>query len=472
MDETAVTEPPPPTEREYRASQLEGQLRSSSVAYPVIGAAVAYAYRDSGGRTAGLLLALWCFVAFAFTRWSFVWLRRGSFTLATRVTVGLSMGLAALFLAYAAPEVRVVGCLGLFITQTFAVNMEDERHAQRWIATSVAVWLLACVSWFVLEPSPMHFGAATIPAMVVIPIGVLVAVGMLGTGATSHLRRSLAYSEDLRRDLERRVDARTVDLRAAVDELQRVNGELSRANAELARLNAELARSNGELEQFAYVASHDLQEPLRKVQAFGDRLGQRAGAALDETSRDYLQRMQNAAARMSLLINDLLVFSRVTSKAQPFARVALDAVAREVLSDLDTAVQDAGARVELGPLPGLDADPSQMRQLLQNLLSNALKFRRDDVASVVRVTGERRDDGTVTFSVADNGIGFDEKYADRIFKLFERLHGRNRYVGTGVGLAICRKIVERHGGTIAVRTAPDAGATFTVTLPERQPGSA
>lgn len=456
----------PPTEREYRSSQLETQLRSSTLAYPTIGAVVAWAFHD-GGYLPGLVLAAWCFVAFVCTLLAFRWLRAGAFERATRVTVGLSLGLALVFLVFCAPEVRVVGCLGLFITQTFAVFMEDERGSVPWIAASVGVWVAACVSWFVVGPRTLDFGRATIPTTVIIPIGVLVSTGMMGRGATAHLRRALHFSESLRRELETRVEERTVALRGAVTELERVNADLQSANAELERLNAELARSNGELEQFAYVASHDLQEPLRKVQAFGDRLRSRYSDALDDTGRDYLQRMQNAAGRMSALINDLLAFSRVTSKAQPFVRVELDAVLREVTADLETALQDADARVEVEALPAVEADPLQMRQLFQNLLSNAIKFRREGVAPVVKVSASSTED-VVAVRVADNGVGFEERYAERIFKLFERLHGRDRYPGTGVGLAICRKIAERHGGAIAARGTPGEGATFTVSLPSRQ----
>ena len=243
--------------------------------------------------------------------------------------------------------------------------------------------------------------------------------------------------------------------------------ERKRAEEELRSALTRLEQSNRELEDFAYVASHDLQEPLRKIQAFGDLLRSRHAEALPEQARDYIERMQSAARRMQILINDLLSFSRVTTKAQPFVRVDLSAVAREVAKDLETRAHDSGGTLHIGPLPVIDADPLQMRQLLQNLAANALKFHRPDVPPRVDVQGAI-EDGFCRITVTDNGIGFDEKYAERIFTMFERLHSREKYEGTGIGLAICRKIAERHGGEIRARGVPGEGATFTVTLPVRQ----
>ena len=249
------------------------------------------------------------------------------------------------------------------------------------------------------------------------------------------------------------------------------------AEARQARYAAELERSNRELEQFAYVASHDLQEPLRKIRTFGDRLAMQCGDALDSTGGECLQRMQDAAERMQTLINGVLTLSRVTTKEQEFVRVDLQRVAREVVSDLEVPIEQAGARVEVGKLPTIKADLLQMRQLLQNLIGNALKFKRDDRPPVVKVHGRfvhRRQqrvsadwaaDEQCRIVVEDNGIGFDQKYQDRIFGVFQRLHPRDVFKGTGVGLAICRRIVERHGGTIAAESEPGKGATFVVVLP-------
>ena len=276
------------------------------------------------------------------------------------------------------------------------------------------------------------------------------------------------------RDLQRRRQSEAA-LMAARDELeirvQERTAELATANEHLRQSTLELERSNRELQDFAFVASHDLQEPLRKIQAFGDRLRGKHGEALGPEGIDYLERMQRAARRMHVLINDLLTFSRVASKGQPFVPSDLGQIAREVLSDLEVRVEQTGARVEIGDLPTLDADPLQMRQLLQNLIGNALKFHRDGEPPQVKVSGSVLADGgppRARIVVADNGIGFDMKYLDRIFTPFQRLHGRQEYEGTGMGLAVCRRIVERHGGTLTAESAPGEGARFLVTLPVRQ----
>lgn len=276
-----------------------------------------------------------------------------------------------------------------------------------------------------------------------------------------------------RDQLELRVQERTAELEQEVR-------ERARAEASAKAVATQLERSNRELQDFAYVASHDLQEPLRKVQAFGDRLREKYSSQLGEEATDFISRMQNASGRMQTLINDLLSFSRVTTKASPFEQVNLDRIAREVLSDLEIRIQQTGARIELGALPKIEADPLQMRQLLQNLVGNALKFHPEGAQPVVRVEGRILQAGepnsagdamhreSFELSVKDNGIGFDEKYLDKIFAVFQRLHGRGVYEGTGIGLAICRKIAERHGGAITARSRPGEGATFIVTLPTRQ----
>lgn len=233
----------------------------------------------------------------------------------------------------------------------------------------------------------------------------------------------------------------------------------------------ELERSNAALNEFASVASHDLQEPLRKILSFGERLELSASPALDDTAKEHLSRMMGAALRMRTLINDLLLYSQVSTRIQAFAPTDLSGVARDVLADLETTVSDAGAHVEVGALPVIDADSLQMRQLFQNLLGNAVKYRRPDVQSLIRVSAERPDAQHCIITIADNGIGFHQDHADRIFRMFERLHGRGQYDGSGIGLAICRKIVERHRGTIAAASNAGQGATFTVTLPVTQHGS-
>jgi light-regulated signal transduction histidine kinase (bacteriophytochrome) len=233
---------------------------------------------------------------------------------------------------------------------------------------------------------------------------------------------------------------------------------------------AELERSNFELEQFASIAAHDLAEPLRKLVLFGERLERRHGADLGTDGREVVRRMRATADRMESLIDDLLALALVSDRRSGFRRVSLSDVIREVVDDLDAVIADAGAEVVAGPLPSLDADPLQMRQLLQNLLSNAVKFRRPGVDPLVRVDGSVRD-GWVELRVRDNGIGFDDEHAERIFGAFNRLHARSAYAGTGIGLAVCRRIAERHGGMISAAGVEGEGATFTVRLPERQAGA-
>lgn len=251
--------------------------------------------------------------------------------------------------------------------------------------------------------------------------------------------------------------------------------------SELKEREAALARSNRELETFASIASHDLQEPLRKIDAFGDRLKRRYYDTLGDDGRMYVERMQSAVGRMRSLIEDLLDYSRVTTKAKPFDRVRLDEVLEEVKSDLQVAIETSTAVIEAVSLPMIDADRTQMRQLLQNIVANAIKFRKPDVAPVIGidcklVASERAAAGAesgerVRIRIADNGIGFEMKYAERIFGIFQRLHNRAEYEGTGVGLATCRKIVERHKGTLTVESEPDVGTTFTIEMPTRQPST-
>jgi signal transduction histidine kinase len=256
-------------------------------------------------------------------------------------------------------------------------------------------------------------------------------------------------------------------LRRANLRLESLNGELASTNAALERRAAELVRSNGELEQFASIASHDLQEPLRKVRTFTQQLTVIDADNLSEKGRDYLGRANAAAERMQNLIEDLLRFSRVATHGRPFAPVNLHTIAEEVLSDLEAQIEQADAVVELGRLPTISADALQMRQLMQNLISNAIKFRKPGVTPEVTVAADV-DDETVRMTVTDNGIGFEQEYSRRIFRVFERLHGRSEYPGTGIGLALCRKIAERHGGTVIADSEPGVGSVFTVTLPLHQ----
>ncbi len=240
-----------------------------------------------------------------------------------------------------------------------------------------------------------------------------------------------------------------------------------RDEEEIAMQSVELKRSNAELQQFAYIASHDMQEPLRKVQAFGSRLESILGDEIPGKGRDYLIRMQNAANRMSDLIESLLIYSRVTTNAQPFTKVDLKKIARTVISDLEISIEKSGGTVDVGKLPTINSDKIQIRQLLQNLIGNGLKYHRDDEPPVIKISGqcESKKENTCEIIIEDNGIGIDEKYFERIFQPFQRLHGRGKFEGTGIGLAICKKIVDRHNGTITVESEPGKGSTFTITLP-------
>lgn len=238
-----------------------------------------------------------------------------------------------------------------------------------------------------------------------------------------------------------------------------------RARAELESYAKKLELSNRELEQFAVVASHDLQEPLRKVMIFSQYLHRASGNVLTDESKDYIARMQNATERMQALITDLLDLSRVNRKGQAFQKTDLNHVISDVVSDLHFAILDSNGKVEFQNLPMLEADEKQMHQLFQNLIGNALKFHQKDVPAIVTISAQKIGHNICEIQVKDNGIGFEEKYKDKIFGIFEQLHSRSEYGGTGVGLAICQKIVERHGGTITATSSPDKGATFFITLP-------
>ena len=248
-----------------------------------------------------------------------------------------------------------------------------------------------------------------------------------------------------------------------------------RAQQALEHHARQLERSNRDLEEFAHAASHDLQEPLRKVRTFADRLaGSLGDAALDEKQRLYLDRMQDAAIRMQTRIDDLLVLARVSRQKSRRVPVDLDAVVAGVLRDLEGPVQESGAEIEVGSLPVVVADAAHMELLFQNLISNALKYREPDEPPRIRVRARpleppAGDDREWTrIEVTDNGIGFEQVYAEQIFRPFERLHGRGEYEGSGVGLSVCRRVVELHGGWIRARSAPGEGATFEIDLPNTQ----
>jgi light-regulated signal transduction histidine kinase (bacteriophytochrome) len=270
----------------------------------------------------------------------------------------------------------------------------------------------------------------------------------------------------------------TVGVTRDVHEMKLAQEALRKSDEKVRQFATQLERSNRELQDFAYVASHDLQEPLRKIVVFGERLKEKNSEALGPEALDYLERMRKAAARMQTLINDLLTFSRVTTKAHPFVPVNLAEIASEVVNDLEGRIELVKGRVELGTLPVIDAEALQMRQLLQNLIGNALKFRRPEEPPVVKVEAQiisapdTPAKKLCQLTISDNGIGFDEKYLDRIFNVFQRLHTRNEYEGTGMGLAIVRKIALYHGGDITAKSKPGQGATFILTLPVVHPKEA
>ncbi|MCW8195190.1 histidine kinase [Proteobacteria bacterium 005FR1] len=244
----------------------------------------------------------------------------------------------------------------------------------------------------------------------------------------------------------------------------------------LERYSQELQRSNRELQDFAFIASHDLQEPLRKIRAFGDRLKSKLSPQpRNDSTVDYVNRMQSAAERMSLLITDLLEFSRASTRPAEFDIISLQRVLEEVLDDLSEAIAQKNAEIIADPMPQLEADATQMRQLFQNLLSNAIKFTAEGVRPVIRLKvetfnreGDSESGSWWRIVLEDNGIGFDQRFAERIFTPFQRLHGRTEYSGSGIGLAVCRRVVERHGGNIRAESSPGVGTKFTVELPATQ----
>lgn len=265
--------------------------------------------------------------------------------------------------------------------------------------------------------------------------------------------------------------------------VQNLNEQIQQQNADLEgkvieRTSAlqhyadELERSNKELEDFAFVASHDLQEPLRKIRAFGDRLLAKFSPELGDQGQDYIRRMQQASARMSQLIEDLLTFSRITTQQKPFALVDLNKVLSDITQDLEHAITERKAQITIGDLPEIDGDESQLRQVFANLLSNSLKFTQADATPEISITANAvtSDDQTelVAITFRDNGIGFDEQYKERIFNLFQRLHGKGEYPGTGIGLALCKKIISRHNGEISVESQLGVGTEFTLLLPRHQ----
>ncbi len=295
--------------------------------------------------------------------------------------------------------------------------------------------------------------------------------------------QDVTIQQQLQLALENEVQTRTEELAAINEELRATNDRLGTTNDALTESTALLVRSNENLQKFAYVASHDLQEPLRKIQQFGDLLERQYADSTGE-QLDYLQRMQAAASRMSMLIKDLLNFSRIATRRDESKALSLSDVLDRVLTVLELVIAETNAQIEVDPLPQIKGDPSQLSQLFQNLLSNALKFSRVDLSgrpSIPQIAIRYKlvdatdlplsvKPGRFTtqyhyVAVADNGIGFDERYLDRIFQVFQRLHGKMEFAGTGIGLSIVEKIVINHGGAITASSRPGEGATFHVYFP-------
>ncbi len=327
---------------------------------------------------------------------------------------------------------------------------------------AVVATTLAALFFFTEPAYTFHLERREIPALLFYIVQTLLIVAFMNV-----IHRTRLKLQDSNAELSAELSARL----EAQHALKQLNENLERQVAE--RTEA-LETSNRELQDFAHVTSHDLQEPLRKIQSFAALLRAEHAAALDEEARFYLERITDASARMSQLISDILAFSRVLHRSAPYQRLDLDGLLATVLGDLQMRLAETGGRVEAEPLPELEADASQMHQLLLNLIGNALKFHRKGEPPVVRVSGRVQPAPAagaaplVEITVRDNGIGFDDRDAERIFAPFRRLHGRAAYEGTGIGLAICRRIAERHGGRISAEGRPGAGAAFTVTLPQRQ----
>lgn len=278
---------------------------------------------------------------------------------------------------------------------------------------------------------------------------------------------------------ERKLTTANLSLQKEIEERKSSEEKIRQLNEQLTGNNDHLKWMNEELDQFAYMASHDLQEPLRKIQMFSDKIMSRK--TYDEESEKYFSKIISASRRMQSLINNLLDFSRQSVRNSDFKKTDLNQLVKDTLTEMEMEIESSKAQINYSVLPVVFAVPSLMQQLFYNLLSNAIKFRRKDVAPVINIKagkmtaselskfiGHVNGDNYYKITVSDNGIGFDEKYSQEVFKVFKRLHNYQEYEGTGVGLSICKKIVETHGGFITAESSVDEGATFIFGLPEKQ----
>jgi light-regulated signal transduction histidine kinase (bacteriophytochrome) len=254
------------------------------------------------------------------------------------------------------------------------------------------------------------------------------------------------------------------NIEGLITSLSQAEAALRKANEHMTRKAQELARSNAELEQFAYVASHDLQEPLRMVSSYTQLIVRRYGERLDSDGKEFMDFIVDGAARMKQLIEDLLAYSRVGTRGKELKATDCEVVLQKALTNLRATVEASSALVTHDPLPTIEADATQLVQLFQNLIGNAIKFRGTN-APCVHVSAKEQDDAWL-FGVEDNGIGIDPQYSERIFMVFQRLHNKAEYPGTGIGLAICKKVIDRHGGRIWVESKSDSGSNFYFTLPK------
>lgn len=301
-----------------------------------------------------------------------------------------------------------------------------------------------------------------IPKVLALPSPSALAAANTGLKREVNLREaSESRLEEARRELELKVQ----ELTRTKESLEEEARERKKLEEQLREQNRAFAQSNQELEQFAFVASHDLREPLRKLMSFTQLLGTGRYGQFDDKGNEFVGYIRDSAQRMESLLESLLRFSRVSSQGLSLEAVDLNEVMEEVSKDLQLTIEETRTALEVENLPSVSGDKTQLRQLLQNLVSNAIKYRKDDTPPQIHIRAESVEPGFHDIHVSDNGIGFDMVYQDQIFEVFKRLHGKTEYSGTGMGLAICKKIAERHQGSIQARSEPGEGATFTVRLP-------